>query len=43
VSDTAWLIVAISAGVLFALAWLKREQWIHRRRTSGRADIERED
>jgi hypothetical protein len=36
VSDTAWLIVAISAGALFALGWLKREQWIRRRRASRR-------
>jgi hypothetical protein len=32
VTDTAWLIIAIVAGAAFAVGWLKREQWIHRRR-----------
>ena len=33
-SDTAWLIVAIVAGAVFTVGWLKREQWIHRRRAN---------
>ena len=31
-TDTAWLVIAICAGAVFAVGWLKREQWIHRRR-----------
>jgi len=30
--DTAWLILALVTGGLAALGWIKREQWIHRRR-----------
>jgi hypothetical protein len=35
-SDTVWLAIAITAGALFAWGWIKREQWIHHRRTSKR-------
>jgi hypothetical protein len=31
-SDTGWLLVALIAGVAFAVFWVKREVWIHRRR-----------
>ena len=31
-SDTAWLVVAVVAGVALAVFWVKRELWIHRRR-----------
>jgi len=31
-SDTAWLVVAIASGVVFALGWVGREVWIYRRR-----------
>jgi hypothetical protein len=31
VTNAAWLVVAIVAGAAFAVGWLKREQWIHRR------------
>jgi hypothetical protein len=37
VTDTAWLVVAIVVGVLFALGWVKREQWIERRRSRSRS------
>jgi uncharacterized membrane protein YbhN (UPF0104 family) len=30
--DTAWLIVAIVAGVLAVIGWIARERWIMRRR-----------
>lgn len=30
--DTAWLIVAIVAGVLTVIGWIVRERWIIRRR-----------
>ena len=30
--DTAWLIVAIVAGVLAMIGWIARERWIMRRR-----------
>jgi uncharacterized membrane protein YbhN (UPF0104 family) len=30
--DTAWLIVAIVAGVLALIGWIARERWIMRRR-----------
>lgn len=33
-TDTAWLVLAICAGVVFAVGWLKREQWIRRRRAN---------
>ena len=29
--DTAWLIVAIVAGVLAVIGWIARERWIMRR------------
>lgn len=35
-SDTGWLIVAVAAGVLAALLWVKRELWLMRRRRQGR-------
>jgi hypothetical protein len=31
-SDTGWLILAVTVGVLAAIGWVKREMWIHRRR-----------
>ena len=31
-SDAAWLIVAVAAGLLLAAAWVSRERAIHRRR-----------
>lgn len=31
-SDTGWLILAVTVGVLAAIGWVKRERWIHRRR-----------
>lgn len=36
-SDTGWLIVAVVAGVLAAVGWVKRELWIHRRRQRSRS------
>jgi hypothetical protein len=30
--DTAWLVLAVAAGVLIAVAWVSRERAIHRRR-----------
>lgn len=35
-SDTGWLILAVAAGVLAALLWVKRELWLMRRRRQGR-------
>jgi hypothetical protein len=32
VSDAGWLVVAIVAGALFVVGWIKRERWIARRR-----------
>jgi hypothetical protein len=32
VSDTAWLVLTLVAGVLIATGWIAREVWIHRRR-----------
>ncbi len=31
-SDTAWLVVAIVAGILAVTGWIAREGWIYRRR-----------
>ena len=31
-SDAAWLIVAVAAGLLLAVVWVSRERAIHRRR-----------
>jgi hypothetical protein len=31
-SEVAWLVVAIVAGVLFVFGWITRERWIARRR-----------
>jgi len=31
-STTGWLVVAIVAGVMFAVGGVSRELWIHRRR-----------
>jgi len=33
--DTAWLVLAIVAGVLATTGWVARERWIHRRRRRG--------
>jgi uncharacterized membrane protein YbhN (UPF0104 family) len=30
--DLAWLIVAVTAGVLALVGWIARERWIMRRR-----------
>jgi hypothetical protein len=30
-SETGWLIVAITAGVLAAVGWIVRERWVVRR------------
>jgi hypothetical protein len=30
-SDTGWLVLAITAGVLAAIGWLVRERWVVRR------------
>ena len=37
-TDTAWLLVAVVAGIAFAVFFVKRELWIHqrRRRASGK-------
>ena len=35
-TDAAWLVVAIAAGLLFAVFFVKRELWIHRRRRARR-------
>ncbi len=32
-SETGWLIVAITTGVLAAVGWIARERWIMRRRS----------
>ena len=31
-SDAGWLAVAVVAGALFAVGWVKREMWVRRRR-----------
>jgi hypothetical protein len=31
-SDTVWLVVAVTVGMLVAVAWVSRERAIHRRR-----------
>jgi hypothetical protein len=31
-SDTGWLLVALLAGALAVIGWIKREAWIRRRR-----------
>ncbi len=31
-SDLAWLVVAVAAGVLALIGWVTRERWIMRRR-----------
>jgi len=36
-SDTAWLVVAVTAGAVFAVFGITRELWIHRRRRRVRA------
>jgi len=41
-SDTAWLIVAVAAGILFATAWIARERAIHRRRRRARGEERKE-
>jgi uncharacterized membrane protein YbhN (UPF0104 family) len=32
VSELGWLVVAVVAGGLFVVGWIKRERWISRRR-----------
>jgi len=32
VNETAWLVVAVVAGVVLAAAWILRERWVRRRR-----------
>lgn len=36
-SDTAWLVLALVAGIVIAVAWITRELSIHRRRRMRRA------
>jgi hypothetical protein len=36
VTETGWLVVALLAGLAFAVFWVKRELWIHRRRSGRR-------
>jgi hypothetical protein len=36
VTEPAWLALALVAGALFAVGWIKRELWIHRRRRASR-------
>jgi hypothetical protein len=31
-SDTGWLLVALLAGALAVIGWIRREVWIHQRR-----------
>jgi len=31
-SETGWLLLAVGAGLVFAVLWVLREVWIHRRR-----------
>jgi hypothetical protein len=31
-SGTAWLVLAVTSGVVIAMAWVSRERAIHRRR-----------
>jgi hypothetical protein len=31
-SETGWLVLAITTGVLAAIGWVARERWIMRRR-----------
>jgi len=35
-SDTGWLILAVAAGVLGAVLWVKRQMWLMRRRRRSR-------
>jgi hypothetical protein len=35
-NDALWLVVAVVFGALAAYGWIKRELWIHRRRTRQR-------
>jgi hypothetical protein len=35
-SDTGWLVVAVTAGAVAAFTWIVRERWIHRRRAARR-------
>jgi hypothetical protein len=38
VSETAWLVVAVTAGAVFGFAWIARERWIYRRRAARRRE-----
>ena len=31
-SDLGWLVLAVVAGLVFAVLWVTREAWIYRRR-----------
>lgn len=37
-SDTGWLVIAVAAGVLAPVLWVKRELWLTRRRRGRRGD-----
>jgi len=41
-SDAAWLIVAVAAGLLLAVVWVSRERAIHRRRRRSAEEETRE-
>jgi hypothetical protein len=42
-SDTAWLVLAVAAGVVLATAWVSRERAIHRRRRQRSSGEERRE
>jgi hypothetical protein len=42
ISDTAWLVVAVTVGMLVAVAWVSRERAIHRRRQRPKEEETRE-
>jgi hypothetical protein len=37
VTEATWLVLAVVAGTLFAIGWITRERWIHRRRRQRKA------
>jgi len=39
-TDAGWLLLAVTAGAVFAVFWIKRELWIHRRRARSKCDRE---
>jgi hypothetical protein len=42
-TDTAWLVVAVAAGVSIAATWVSRELTIHRRRQERSTGEERRE